>query len=127
MIDIWPRKKKMSSDQEQLKLPWFYQVLHNFYIFLLGLIAAVFYPYISRFYAFSPASLYSSSKIKQSNSDPKSGFMEPVLEKLGRPCLFALVCESDTSLLYSVFSREPDGKMAQEILAPLVNEFISYP
>ena len=41
-------------------------------------------------------------RLNKVTSDPKSGFMEPVLEKLGRPCLFALVCESDTLTLISV-------------------------
>jgi len=129
MIDIWPRKKKMSSDQEQLKLPWFYQVLHNFYIFLLGLIAAVFYPYISRFYAFSPASLYSSSKIKQSNQRPKIWIHGASAGEIGAALSLCSCLRERYPHSYIVCSAaNPDGKrMAQEILAPLVNEFISYP
>ena len=129
MIDIWPEKKEMGSDQEQLKLPWFYQLLHSFYIFLLGLIAAVFYPYISRFYAFSPASLYSSSKIKQSSQRPKiwihgasAGEIEaalPLCSRLRERYPHSYIVCSAVNL---------DGKrMAQKILTPLVNEFIPYP
>lgn len=129
MIDIWPEKKEMSSDQEQLKLSWFYQVLHSFYVFLLGLIAAVFYPYISRFYAFSLASLYSSSKIKQSSQRPKIWIHGASAGEIGAALPLCSRLRERYPHSYIVCSAVSfDGKrMAQKILTPLVDEFIPYP
>lgn len=107
----------------------FYRILHGFYVFLLGLVSAVFYPYIRRFYAFSPASLPLGDKGKKDNRRPKIWFHGASAGEIGAALPLCSRLRELYPQSYIVCSAVgPDGKrMAQKVLSPLVDEFIPYP
>lgn len=120
----------MKPDPEQQALSWSYRLPHHFYIFLLGLVSTISYPYIRRFYAFSPPFLSSSAtKNEQNNQRPKIWVHGASAGEIGAalPLCSRLRERYPNSWIVCSAVNLDGKKMAQKVLSPLVDEFIPYP